>query len=81
MTSFAVNFDVEFGVGQHPTAKGLQLGEARIIGWVVKVLGELIHPDVKRLAQSSTMLFTHLLPDSKAGSGRSRRHPYLAPLQ
>ena len=64
LTSFAVYFDIQLSIRQHSPTKGFKLGETRVIGRIVIVLGELVQPNMKGLAEGATMLFSYILPDA-----------------
>ena len=66
MTSFTVYFDIQLSIRQHSATKGFKLGETRVIGRIVIVLGELVQPYVKGLAKGATMLLPYILPDAEA---------------
>ena len=66
MTSFAVYFNVQLGIGKHSAAKGLKLGETWVIWWIVVVLRKLVQPNMKSLAEGATVLLSHIFPNTKA---------------
>ena len=54
--SFALDLGVQLGACHHFLAEGFEVRQAGKVGRLLKVLGELIQPHMKRLAEGSSVL-------------------------
>lgn len=59
-----MHLDVQLSVGEDPAAEGLELGEAGVVRRVVKVLGELVKPNMKSLSERAAMLLPNVIPNA-----------------